>query len=183
MSKLTETLRTVGVFNPAIFNGRQPYIWVHAYTGRGSYGHAWVVTKRGEDISDPKANWHEKPNRWFGYPGGRKTGPDSLLALDEAKAWASERFGVEKWAKDPYGCSAPAAFVAGRTAYLLYAVGLYELIAWYPDGLNAEALSLATADTRFAREARPAWFEAAVELLVKNRCVERSPDGLLIARN
>jgi len=160
MSKLTENLRRAGVFNPALFHNRSPYIYYHAGGGRGSFGTAWVVCKRGENIAEPNAGWYEKPNRWFSSWGGSES---KAKALAEAQAWASERFGIDGWAKDPFGSYGSAEFIAARLAYLLYAISLLDLLV---DGPLPEAeLAERAAKLKTGKTAKEPWFEAAVKLL------------------
>jgi len=174
MSKLSDTLGRLGVRNPALFNARQPYIWHHAYSGRGSFGSAWVVTKRGENLTAENANWHEKPNRWFNHAGR----DDNALALAEAQVWAAERFGIENvWKRDPFGAYASAAFVEARTAYLLYTVSLLDLLADGP--LDEGTLRQRVAGSKQGRKARPTWFETALALLSKEQRIAVDADGLL----
>jgi len=49
---------------------------------------------------------------------GRESSETGKQALAAALAWASERFGVEAWTKDPFGGYGPAVFVEARLAVL-----------------------------------------------------------------
>jgi hypothetical protein len=103
MSRLTDDLRRVDIFNPHNFYGRHGAANDVCFITH-SEG-AWVV-------------YHAAQVKAFGHYFGRALGPTGLRALAEAQAWASERSGVETWAKDPFGGYGPADYVASRLAGL-----------------------------------------------------------------
>lgn len=114
MSKLTESFKTVGVCNPANFANGEPYLNYYPLASYGHYSQDWVCHKSGENLSG-HIIYHGKSFSTFG------SGPHHELkrrALEAAKAWAGERFGITEWARTPYGSWMDADFVKRRTAEL-----------------------------------------------------------------
>jgi hypothetical protein len=108
MSKLTDKLRERGVFNPHNFYGPQPYIGQRVKGGsRDVVPSSWQVHKAGLSLSTA---WYDYGAKSFSYSGvaSRKE------ALAEAIAWASERFGIKNWAKDPFGSYGDAEYIRNR---------------------------------------------------------------------
>lgn len=115
MSKLTEQLRERGVFNPYEFYGSEPSIGFRANQGsRDVIPSAWRVSKRGVKLSDA---WYDHGTMSFSCCGveSRKQ------ALAEAQAWATEKFGIKEWRRDPFGGYGEAAFIKRRIAEILAA--------------------------------------------------------------
>lgn len=58
--------------------------------------------------------WHYPLDRWAVWDPGERIGEHGKAArgfrkLAEAKAWASERYGVDKWRREDNGSYVPAA--------------------------------------------------------------------------
>lgn len=118
MSKLTEELRTVGVFNShGFYNGQEPrgqvFIGYRTEDGRSPFSSRWLVYRIGFK-TDPGAHWSDNGNRSF-IPHGRHSRKE---ALAEAQAWAGKRYGIGEWKRDPFGSYGDAEFVTARTAEL-----------------------------------------------------------------
>lgn len=116
MSKLTESFRSIRVFNPHDFYATrrgQAYIeYTTADRGRGGRSAYWAVYGVGFD-TNPDGHWRDY---------GRKTFPvysreDKASQLEAAQEWAA-RYGITDWAKDPYGGWGDAEFVKQRVAEL-----------------------------------------------------------------
>lgn len=108
MSKLIDQLRKVQVYNPHNFYGNQPFISLRVNHGSGDVlPSAWRVNKAGEKLSDA---WYDYGAKSFSY-GSREDKKDQLEA---AKAWASEKFGITCWMRDPFGSYGEEAFVKKR---------------------------------------------------------------------
>jgi hypothetical protein len=112
VSKLTEKLRTVGVFNPYGFYGDHPYIGSRAREARACRCAAWMVHKKNEVLDNA---WYNYGARAFTH-GGRES---KKKALADAQAWASDKFGIKEWARDPFGSYGEASFVKARVAELV----------------------------------------------------------------
>ena len=110
MSKLTEKFREKRVYNPYEFYGElEPYIVYHP--SRPFHSANWAVIKRGVNMGRA---WYDdgcRTFRGFGMPG---EGTRRARALLEAQAWASEKFGIKEWARDPFGSYGEAEFVKRR---------------------------------------------------------------------
>jgi hypothetical protein len=136
MSKLTETLRTVKVFNPFEFYlsySDTPQLHID-YVPNGNarafqYAH-WAVCK-GKIQLDPKgnrnSNWGRTSKRFdithsiSSHPRYARVGTFAeckQIALREAQDWANGNFGKRAWVKDPWGGYGDALFVADRLAAL-----------------------------------------------------------------
>lgn len=112
MSKLTDSYRTVGVFNPHNFANGTVFITYDSIRGRGHNFQGWKVHKAGLDLG---THWTDHNSRCFDtFPHEGPFAFRKVAALAAAKAWASERFGVKEWARTPYGSYGPADFVAAR---------------------------------------------------------------------
>lgn len=128
MSKFTDRLRAVKVYNPHDFYRDKGRVWI-AYSpmqgGRWYSPAQWVVTGVGIEVC-PDAPW---------YNHGKKCISISDVAisagtlkerrqrgLEQAMAWAEEHFGITEWARDPYGGYGEASFVRPRTKELREAV-------------------------------------------------------------
>ena len=118
MAKITQAdLRRIGIVNSFEFYGEQPYISHRDTVSRDVTPSAWYAVKRGEDLNDGHGAGYEHDARWFVHTGGG-TGPLGKAALAKAQAWASERFGIDSWAKDPFGGYGPADYIAEHLAFL-----------------------------------------------------------------
>lgn len=113
MSKLTEQFRNVGIYNAWEFYGvGRVYIDRQTTFGRSPIPSAWKVIRPGYK-TDPEG-WHYDGHKAFSY--AERDG--SKQAFEEAKAWASERYGVREWKRDPFGAYGEAQFVVARIAEL-----------------------------------------------------------------
>ena len=105
MSRLTEKLRAVGVYNAYGFAGRGNayiiYIPAETLSGR------WAVVRPGYR-TDPTAHWMEHGNKTFTGSGDKKQG------LENSKKWASARYGIKEWERTPYRSYMDAEFVKSR---------------------------------------------------------------------
>jgi len=127
-SKTTITLRKVRCFNawnfavgegvPKTRHATRPYITYEKSDGWLSA--AWVIVLPGfrtdteENEGDKRASGWDRANRRF-----RASRENRAAALEEAKAWASTRYGIKEWARTPYGTWMDAFFVKERLAFLL----------------------------------------------------------------
>jgi len=126
MSKLTESYRDVRVFNVANFyNSKHGQVYI-AYNaadhGRGGRGASVQVMGVGFK-TDPDSAWYNYDRKTFlpyNKPGTAAERRAATVA--EAKAWATERYGVTEWARDPYGCWGDAAFITKRKAQLAHEI-------------------------------------------------------------
>lgn len=110
MSKLTEQLGEVGVHNAHLFAGHGNAFVMYLAADHGwRHGAMWRVARPGF-LTDPKGPWYNYGNKTFVVFGRH----DKLAVFEEAKAWASERFGIKEWARTPYGSWMDAEFVKAR---------------------------------------------------------------------
>ena len=117
-TKVTRALKNVGIYNDSLFFGPHPYIWNRVRGGhRDVFPSGWYVSKRGEDLTDGKGHWNDQGQKFFSYI----TREDKAEALEKAIAWARERFGIEEWARSPFGGYGPKVFVEKRLSALLNA--------------------------------------------------------------
>lgn len=114
MSKLTESFATVRVHNGRQYADSNVVISYLPATERSA---RWMVSK-GDERTDLEAGWSHGWRKTF-IVSGRHQKPGRL---EQAKTWASERYGITEWAKTPYGDWMDAGFVAQRTAELKAAV-------------------------------------------------------------
>lgn len=116
MSKPTEQLRSLGVFNSYEFAGQTGQVWIEYYpaeSGRAARYGRYVVHRRGYK-TDPKAHWLDHGDKTF--PSCSKgERPERFKA---AMAWASNRYGIKEWARTPFGGWMDAEFVQRRIAEL-----------------------------------------------------------------
>lgn len=138
MSKLTEELRSFGIGNAhdfanarGVLNANYPFerpaprcrvygehrivptvYYMTQQPGRGYKSACWQVGQ-GSIPTDPDAHWRDNGHKTFDVR--RK---DKAEQLQAALAWASERFGVTAWKRDPFGTWMPAEFVDMRLAEL-----------------------------------------------------------------
>ena len=113
MSKITEELKKHKIYNLYEFYGEIPYIWYRPSGGsRSSSVSAWMVTKHGYRLDD---SWYNHGSRAF-IVFNRKDKPIKLL---EAETWASDKFGIKEWARDPFGGYGPSDFIKTRIKEIL----------------------------------------------------------------
>jgi hypothetical protein len=115
MSKLIEKLNARGVHNPHNFyEGHpfgQPFIaYYSASTGRAGQSARYKVVRQGESLSEA---WYDQGAKTFLKWGDKKK------ALADAQAWASEKFGIKEWTRDPFGSWGDAEYVKKRTVEIL----------------------------------------------------------------
>lgn len=120
MSKFTDELRKVGVYNGFDFaNGKVHISYIPQELGRLSRCARWRVYLSGQH-TNKNAHWMDHGNKTFAVTphGGRKHSEEKLIQLNEAKKWASEKYSVKEWAMTPYGDWMEAEFVEKRIAEL-----------------------------------------------------------------
>ena len=111
MSKLTESFRSIGVFNAYEFAGHgMVFLDYRGWDSVTRVTSSWFVVRHGF-VTDAKAHWSDNGCKTF--PGRKNS-----TALYEAKAWAGEKYGITEWAKTPYGTWMEAAFVKRRVKEL-----------------------------------------------------------------
>jgi hypothetical protein len=111
MSKLTEKFREKGIFNPYNFYGDQPYITYQSAQPRSCMCAQWSVVKRGLDMGEAWYDYGCKTFTGFGLTG---EGSIRTRALLQAQAWASEKFGIKTWMRDPFGSYGEVEYVKKR---------------------------------------------------------------------
>lgn len=111
MSKLTESFRTIGINNANDFaeKGNVYIAYYPEWNSRSVIPSRSFVYRPGYN-TDPEAAWYDHKTKTFS--GNKAT------SVEEAKAWASERYGIKEWAKTPYGDWMDADFVKKRVAEL-----------------------------------------------------------------
>ena len=113
MSKLTDKFREKGVFNSYYFYGMQPYISYQV--GDNWISSRWAVYKRGKNLGQA---WYDHGCRTFTGHGEVGDGTKRTKGLLQAQRWASKKFGIETWARDPFGSYGEAEFVKQRVKEL-----------------------------------------------------------------
>lgn len=114
-SKVIKRLRELRVFNPHGFYGKEPYIDRHVSDYRDAFPSYYTVIKRGE-VLDEEPHWRfGKDQMVFTYLG--RDGSKEVLA--KAQKWASERFGIKEWVRDPFGSWGDKEYVERRLKELL----------------------------------------------------------------
>ena len=111
-SKVVIRLREQQVFNPHDFYAGQPYLSKHIGASRDVRGSHWAVVKEGMNLG---SHWTDNNAKTFPY-GSRE---DAKRALSEAMEWASEKFSVEEWDRDPFGCYGDKRYIERRLRELL----------------------------------------------------------------
>ena len=112
MAKMTkEKLKAIGIFNPhnfctigggRIFVGYSPQV-----TGRAYRTAKWQVCGVREK-TDPKAFWMDNGQKAFDVNGVAANSSGTHAEIKEiqrlaAIAWATEKYGIDDWVKDPFG--------------------------------------------------------------------------------
>lgn len=121
MSRFTDELRALKVANPHGFYGKG-HVFI-AYTpadyGRGGRGAHWQVHRPGFE-TDPGGDWYNHGRKTFQVwaAHGKSHAETKRAVLAEAQAWASERYGITEWKRDPFGSYGDAEFVTHRTKEL-----------------------------------------------------------------
>jgi hypothetical protein len=115
MSKLTNDLREIGIVNTYDFAGKGNVAlsYSSATTGLGSRYARWIVVRPGFQ-TDSGAHWMDNGNKTFSV--SCKAVKDEVL--EQAKAWAGERYKIAEWAKTPFGDWMSKDFVEARMAAL-----------------------------------------------------------------
>ena len=111
-SKVLVRLRELRIFNCYDFYQDKSYIYRSIGGGRSVIPSHWAVVKLGVSLS---TFWADYGSKSFVYSGRE----DSKRALLEAQKWASERFGVGEWIRDPYGSYGSKTYVEERLKELL----------------------------------------------------------------
>jgi hypothetical protein len=124
MSKTTDMLRSVGVFNDHGFfdgDGVRGTVWITYVSdrGRGGVGCYASMQRKGHK-TDPNGPWYHHGNkalRSFRTPRPANT-TERAHCIALAQEWASERYGITEWARTPFGGYGDAAYVKARLAEL-----------------------------------------------------------------
>jgi hypothetical protein len=115
--RLVEGLRSLRVFNSYDFyDGETPQgqVFIYYHTGDAWHPSGWDVSRRGYQLGTDRLNTSKQ---FIAFEGsGAKERKE--LAFAAAQTWASERYGITEWAKDPFGGFGDATFVAERLAAL-----------------------------------------------------------------
>jgi len=112
-SKVITRLRELKVFNPYDFYQNQPYIYRRVSGGsRDVVPSSWNVVKRGTSLSDA---WYDEGEMAFVYQGYS----DVQNKLVEAQKWASVKFCIKEWMRDPFGSYGSKEYVERRLKELL----------------------------------------------------------------
>lgn len=113
MSKLTEKLRLINICNSSGYAGKgNVFIWRRA--GDSWTTPAFLVCRVGFK-TDVNAHWQDHGNKSFMV----MSRDEAKTALAEAQKWASDKYGIKEWAKNPFGDWMDAEFIKKRTAELL----------------------------------------------------------------
>ena len=113
MKALTkEQWRTRHIFNPYTLanaaGGLKVFIDYRPQDrGRASVTAAWVVVRIGYR-TDPDGFWRDDGHKTFNLWHGS----ERQQRLDEATAWASERYGITAWERSPFGSWHPEGTMA-----------------------------------------------------------------------
>lgn len=119
MSKFTEQLRGIGIYNPHGF-AVTGTVFIDYYpneNGRGGRGARWVVDAVGFKV-DPNAPWYAMGRKEFSILGRGTHAEVKAHQLEETKNWASEKYGIKEWERTPFGTFMDAEFVKTRMAEL-----------------------------------------------------------------
>lgn len=113
MNKTTELFSTIGVHGPeafAVVGVPHTEVYIQYRHADGALPAAWMVRRAGIEATDDRERFQlfELPSDGRPYPQRREQ------ALNSAKTWASVRYGVDQWARTPYGTYMEAAFVKER---------------------------------------------------------------------
>ena len=111
-SKVVIRLREQQVFNPHDFYAGQPYLSKHIGASRDVRGSHWAVVKEGMNLG---RHWTDNNTKTFPY----RSRESEKRALADAQKWARTKFGIEEWARDPFGCYGPKQYVEHRLTELL----------------------------------------------------------------
>lgn len=123
MSKLTDMLRSVKVYNAhEFYNGAEPSGQVYIVYTPATYGLAalsphWTVLWVGH-VTGPLGEYRPYNHRVW-VTGGRGSFADrKAAALAVVQQWATERYGITDWKRDPFGSYGSGAFIDARLAEL-----------------------------------------------------------------
>lgn len=120
MSRFTDQLRTIRIFNAHNFagNGNVYISYTPRGDGRSMHSPEWGIYRPGYQ-TDPGAPWYDYGNKKFLlFTHGATHAERKAAALALAKGWASQKYGITNWAKTPFGDWMEAEFVKNRTAAL-----------------------------------------------------------------
>jgi hypothetical protein len=114
MSKLTDQLATVGIHNAHNFAGKgNVFIAYQPYDSIRRLVSGWKIARPGFQI-DPETARYDHGCKTFVVFGRA----DKDEKFEEAKAWASAKYGIKEWARTPFGSWMDAEFVKRRLAEL-----------------------------------------------------------------
>jgi hypothetical protein len=110
MSKLQDICRSVRVFNDHEFFQYEPYIYRRVKRGgRDVTPSAWLITKRGEKLSD---RWYYNYAKAFTYDSREQ----SKAAFSRAVEYLRTEFKVAEVARSPFGGYGDKEYVEKRIA-------------------------------------------------------------------
>lgn len=122
MSKLTDSLHSIGVSNDHGFFNEVGQVWIQYVagdSGRGGRSGRAQVYRRGFK-TDPDGPWYDYGRKTFN--GWETPLPTDVTlrahCLALAQAWAGERYGIAEWVRSPFGGYGDAVFVKRRLAEL-----------------------------------------------------------------
>lgn len=106
MKKLTKKiLNKHGMHNPCnvcVEGGGKVCIDYIAWDSVSRNSSGWKVWGNGFK-TDPDAHWQEYGSKKFLVMRGGPSSEDGKAKLEETKRWASRRYGITEWEKDPFG--------------------------------------------------------------------------------
>jgi hypothetical protein len=108
-----------GVCNShGFYTGDEPRGQVFVFYAPGDTWHPqnWSVARKGYSLGSDNLN-RAKEFLLFST-GGSSHSERKALALEQARAWAGERYGISEWGQDPFGGWGDAGYVTQRTAEL-----------------------------------------------------------------
>ncbi len=112
--KVRDALRKLGVFNQHGFYGRTPYLYQRSAVPRAVTPAAWSVVRNGERLS---SLWYDHGAKTFSYTGSLRS-DQALVAREEAIRWATERWQIACWGRDPFGGVGPYGYIVERLQQL-----------------------------------------------------------------
>ena len=97
MSKAQEMLKAIHIFNGYGLVGKGGvFICYCAAEPRTCQCSHWAVCRPGDKLSDV---WYDHGSKTFTVSGRA----DKPIVLREAMRWASKRYNIHDWARDPFG--------------------------------------------------------------------------------
>ena len=119
--QIVEKLRERRVFNAHNF-AEHGEVYIGYDPGDRWQGARVQVVRPGfKTDSNPKAHWQDRGHKTFdlfGIPGDTKA-QQRDAAIEKAKEWAGQRYGITEWAKTPFDTWMDKGYVERRLAELL----------------------------------------------------------------